>query len=101
MFAILLANGASLRGVVVKEEERKELMEVERALQPASTQRNRSCRQGNGERWEEGERKERKEKRNEVETRVRERKYLRDEKKLPYGRILLFNLIFKGLQLSH
>lgn len=44
--------------------------------------------------------KERK-KRNEVEMRVRERKYLRDEKKLPYGRILLFNLIFKGLQLSH
>lgn len=33
--------------------------------------------------------------------RVRERKYSRVEKKLPYGRILLFNLIFKGLQLSH
>lgn len=45
--------------------------------------------------------KEGKRRRNEVETRVRERKYLRDEKKLPYGRILLFNLIFKGLQLSH
>lgn len=48
-----------------------------------------------------GERKVRKKNRNEVEMRARERKYLRDEKKLPYGRILLFNLIFKGLQLSH
>lgn len=46
-------------------------------------------------------REKRKKNRNEVEMRVRERKYLRDEKKLPYGRILLFNLIFKGLQLSH
>lgn len=77
------------------------MVEVERALQSASPQRNHACRQEVGERWEEGERKERKEKRNEVETRARERKYLRDEKKLPYGRILLFNLIFKGLQLSH
>lgn len=77
-------------------------MEVERALQPASpppknTHAGREMVKG-GRR--ERRKKERK-KRNEVETRVRERKYLRDEKKLPYGRILLFNLIFKGLQLSH
>lgn len=48
-------------------------MEVERAFQPASLQRNHSCRQEVGERWEEGERKERKEKRNEVEMSVREK----------------------------
>lgn len=74
---------------------------AERALQLCLTTKTLLMQSGSWWNVGGGKGKERKKNRNEVETRVRERKYLRDEKKLPYGRILLFNLIFKGLQLSH